>query len=91
MPPEISLRMAVDLCRHRRSEQIADFLQYLDLTGHEAVLREAIETVVSVRPGVVGEVRWWLDQRGARSLSAQLSRRAERPGRRPWMPDVQGP
>ncbi|MCX4683696.1 caspase family protein [Kitasatospora purpeofusca] len=91
MPAEISRGMTVDLCRHRRAEQIADFLQYLDLTGHEAVLREAIDTVVSVRPGIVGELRRWLDRRGAQSLSARLPGRAERPGSRPWMPDVQGP
>ncbi|WP_406115210.1 caspase family protein [Kitasatospora purpeofusca] len=75
LPPELSRRMTVSVCRYRPPEHVADFLQDLDLdlTGQGTVLQEAIATLASRRPDEVAELRRRLEQQGHRELSARLS------------------
>ncbi|MDY0814655.1 caspase family protein [Kitasatospora purpeofusca] len=91
LPPEFSHAMAVNVCRYRPPEHVADFLQYLDLSGHATALREAIATVASRAPDEGAALARLLEQRGHRELSARLSGPAEPPARPPWWRDRRGP
>ncbi|MFD8696495.1 hypothetical protein [Kitasatospora purpeofusca] len=82
MEPELSHRMTVEICRHRPLEDVADFLQYLDLEGQGTALADAIATVDARPPDEVAELGRQLEQRGHRELSARLAGSAEPRARR---------
>ncbi|MEV0193213.1 caspase family protein [Kitasatospora purpeofusca] len=89
--PALSRRMTVNICRHRPLEDVADFLQYLELGGHGAALGEATATVEARPPDEVAELRRQLEQRGHHELATRLAGPAQPSARRTRWPHRRRP
>ncbi|MFE6745059.1 caspase family protein [Kitasatospora purpeofusca] len=89
--PALSRRMTVNICRHRPLEDVADFLQYLELEGHGAALGEAIATVEARPSDEVADLRRQLEQRGHHELAARLAGPVQPSARRTRWPHRRRP